>query len=49
MHNMDYISSKNSTKINTIAILQIMKYMSEGLFRQRLEFLLKQILPDVHI
>jgi len=46
--NMDFISSKNACKINTLALLSFMDKLPESIIKGKLEFIMKQTVPDVH-
>lgn len=47
--NMEFTESKNTSKINTIAVLTILPHISAEMFSQYFGFALKRMLPDIHL
>ncbi|KAL4479579.1 hypothetical protein ABPG72_018565 [Tetrahymena utriculariae] len=46
--NMEFTESKNTSKINTIAVLTILPHISGQMFQKYFGYALKRMLPDIH-
>lgn len=46
--NMEFTESRNSSKINTIAVLTLLPRVSAEMFSKYFHYTLKRMLPDIH-
>lgn len=46
--NMEYAESKNTSKINTIAVLTVLPHVSQSTFTLYFGYALKRMLPDLY-